>query len=155
MRVSGAKAGSITEILPPNRPSEKFRVKLEITEQLHQLVRTDSVATIETEGLVGGTYLGIGTGTDAAPPVGPNATIAGREPFDIADLMQQMGVTIKKVNDTFDNMKAEVQGTVVAIGDTVDNTERADHRRQRRSEAHDGVWRADRRRRRADRRRHS
>jgi phospholipid/cholesterol/gamma-HCH transport system substrate-binding protein len=121
VRVSGAKAGSITEILPPNRPSDKFRVKLEITEQLHQLVRTDSLATIETEGLVGGTYLGIGTGTDAAPPVVPNATIAGREPFDIADLMQQMGETVKKVNDTFDDMKAEVQGTVVAIGDTVGN----------------------------------
>jgi phospholipid/cholesterol/gamma-HCH transport system substrate-binding protein len=121
VRVSGAKAGSITQILPPNTPSEKFRVKLEITENLHQLVRTDSLATIETEGLVGGSYLGIGTGTDAAPPVGPNATIAGREPFAIADLMQQMGDTIKRVNDTFDEMNAEVQGTVLAIGDTVDN----------------------------------
>ena len=121
VRVSGAKAGSITEILPPNTPSEKFRVKLEITEDLHQLVRTDSVATIETEGLVGGSYLGIVTGTDAAPPVAENATIAGKEPFDIADLMQQMGDTIKRVNDTFDEMKAEVQGTVLAIGDTVDN----------------------------------
>src|SRR5688500_20085814 len=48
VRVSGAKAGSITQILPPNTPSEKFRVKLEITEDLHQLVRTDSVAAIET-----------------------------------------------------------------------------------------------------------
>ena len=121
VRVSGAKAGSITQILPPNTPSEKFRVKLEITEDLHQLVRTDSLATIETEGLVGGSYLGIGTGTDAAPPVAPNATIAGKEPFDIADLMQQMGDTIKKVNDTFDDMKGDVQRTVVAIGDTVDN----------------------------------
>ena len=122
VRVAGAKAGSITQILPPNRPSEKFRVKVEITEDLHQLVCTDSLATIETEGLVGGSYLGIGTGTDAAPLVAPNATIAGKEPFDIADLMQQMGDTIKKVNDTFDEMKSEVQGTVLAIGDTVDNT---------------------------------
>ena len=155
VRVSGAKAGSITEILPPNRPSEKFRVKLEITEDLHQLVRTDSLATIETEGLVGGSYLGIGTGTDAAPPVAPNATIAGKEPFDIADLMQQMGDTIKKVNDTFDDMKADVQGTVVAIGDTVDNANAlivdvSDDLKQ-----HGGVWREDRQRRRADRRRHS
>ena len=121
VRVAGAKAGSITEILPPNTPSEKFRVKLEITEDLHQLVRTDSLATIETEGLVGGNYLGIGTGTDAAPPVAPNGTIAGKEPFAIADLMQQMGDTIKKVNATFDEMKGEVQHTVLAIGDTVDN----------------------------------
>jgi phospholipid/cholesterol/gamma-HCH transport system substrate-binding protein len=121
VRVSGAKAGSITEILPPNTPSEKFRVKFEITEDLHQLVRTDSLASIETEGLVGGNYLGIGTGTDAAPRVAPNGTIAGKEPFAIADLMQQMGDTIKRVNDTFDEMKGEVQGTVLAIGDTVDN----------------------------------
>ena len=122
VRVSGAKAGSITEILPPDTPSEKFRVKLEITEDLHQLVRTDSLATIETEGLVGGSYLGIGTGTDAAPPiVAPNATIAGKEPFEIADLMQQMGDTIKKVNDTIDDMKDDVQRAVVAIADTVDN----------------------------------
>jgi uncharacterized protein YoxC len=35
--------------------------------------------------------------------------------------MQQMSETIKKVNDTFDDMKAEVQRSVVAIGDTVDN----------------------------------
>jgi phospholipid/cholesterol/gamma-HCH transport system substrate-binding protein len=122
VRVAGAKGGSITQILPPKGPSEKFRVKVEITEDLHQLVRTDSLATIETEGLVGGSYLGIGTGTDAAAPVAPNATIAGKEPFDIADLMQQMGDTIKRVNDTFDEMKSEVQGTVLAIGDTVDNT---------------------------------
>ena len=32
-----------------------------------------------------------------------------------------MSETIKKVNDTFDDMKAEIQGTVVAIGDTVDD----------------------------------
>ena len=121
VRVRGAKAGAITQILPPNTPSEKFRVKVEISEDLHQLVRTDSLATIETEGLVGGSYLGIGMGTDAAPPVASDGTIAGKEPFDVADLMQQMGDTIKKANDTFDNMKAEVEGTVLAVGDTVDN----------------------------------
>ena len=121
VRVRGAKAGAIAQILPPNTPSEKFRVKVEITEDLHQLVRTDSLATIETEGLVGGSYLGIGMGTDAAPPVPSDGTIAGKEPFDVADLMQQMGDTVKKVNDTFDEIKAEVEGTVVAVGDTVDN----------------------------------
>jgi phospholipid/cholesterol/gamma-HCH transport system substrate-binding protein len=121
VRVSGAKAGAITEILPPNTPSEKFRVKLEIAEDLHQLVRTDSIASIETEGLVGGSFLGISTGTDAAPPVAAAATIAGKEPFDITELMQQMGDTIAKVNKTFDDMRADVENTVMVIGDTVDN----------------------------------
>ena len=121
VRVRGAKAGSITEILPPDTPSGKFRVKLEITEDLHQLVRTDSLATIETEGLVGGSFLGIGMGTDTAPAVASDGTIAGKEPFEIADLMQQMGDTVAKVNAMFDDMKAEVEDTVLAVGDTVDN----------------------------------
>jgi phospholipid/cholesterol/gamma-HCH transport system substrate-binding protein len=121
VRVSGAKAGSITEILPPATPGEKFRVKLEITEDLHQLVRTDSVATIETEGLVGGSYLGISTGTDAAPRLIPDGTIAGKEPFDVADLRQQMGDPIKTVNGTIDEMQDDAQRAVVAIADTADN----------------------------------
>src|SRR5215208_336188 len=59
VRVSGARAGAIRQIVPPNGPSGRFQVELEVTESLHSLVRADSVATIETEGLVGGSYLGI------------------------------------------------------------------------------------------------
>jgi len=120
VRISGAKAGSIAQILPPATPSEKFRVKLELTEDLHHLVRTDSLATIETEGLVGGSYLGIAIGTDAAQPVEPNATIAGREPFEITDLMVQMGDTIKKVNDIVDALTDDMERAVVGIADTAD-----------------------------------
>lgn len=121
VRVLGAKAGSIKQIVPPNSPGEKFRVRLEIAESLHQLVRTDSIATIETEGLVGGSYLGIGTGTDAAPRVAPDGTIAGKEPFEISDLMQQMGDSITKVNETIDAMKGDVQNAVGAVADTMGN----------------------------------
>lgn len=121
VRILGAKAGSISQILPPNTPSEKFRVRLEIAESLHQLVRVDSIATIETEGLVGGSYLGIGSGTDAAPQIGPGATIGSKEPFEISDLMQQMGDTIVKVNQTIDEMKGDVSNAVVAVADTMGN----------------------------------
>jgi len=121
VRVLGAKAGTITQILPPDTPSAKFRVRLELAESLHQLVRADSIATVETEGLVGGSYLGIGMGTSAAPPVPPESTILGKEPFEISALMQQMGDTITKVNATLDDMKGDVQNAVVAVGDTLGN----------------------------------
>jgi phospholipid/cholesterol/gamma-HCH transport system substrate-binding protein len=121
VRVSGAKAGSITQIFPPDTPSGKFRVELEIVEALHRLVRTDSLATIETEGLVGGNYLGVTTGSDTAPIVAANATIAGKEPLDVAELVQRMGDTVTKVNDAVDGMRDDVQRAVVAIADTVDN----------------------------------
>jgi phospholipid/cholesterol/gamma-HCH transport system substrate-binding protein len=118
VRVSGAKAGAIKQILTPSRPSDKFRVQLEISEALHGLVRTDSVATIETEGLVGGSYLGIGTGSDAARAAAPNSTIPSKEPFEIADLMEQMRGSIQRVNDTIDEMKYDIQRAVGSVADT-------------------------------------
>jgi phospholipid/cholesterol/gamma-HCH transport system substrate-binding protein len=121
VRVSGAKAGAIRTILTPITPSGKFRVEIEITEELHPLVRTDSLATIETEGLVGGNYLGIGTGSDKAPEAPSRSTIPSKEPFEVADLMQQMGDTIENVNRTIDQMKGDVQRAVVSIADTADN----------------------------------
>ena len=121
VRVSGAKAGSITQILPPDTPSGKFRVEVEIVEDLHRLVRTDSLATIETEGLVGGNYLGITTGSDTSPIAAPNTAIAGKEPLDIAELVQRMGDTVTKVNGTVDDMRDDVQRAVVAIADTAES----------------------------------
>jgi phospholipid/cholesterol/gamma-HCH transport system substrate-binding protein len=118
IRVSGAKAGAIKTIAPPSTPGGKFRLELEITEDLHPLVRLDSMASIETEGLVGGSYLGVGTGTSTSPTAGPGATIGSKEPFEIAELMQQMADTIKKVNDTIDEMKGGLERTVASAADT-------------------------------------
>ena len=127
VRVSGAKAGAIKKIVPPTTPSGRFRVEFEITEELHPLVRLDSVASIETEGLVGGNYLGVGSGSDASPAAGPGATIPSKEPFEIAELMQQMAASIVKVNSTIDTintaideMKVDAQRAVVSAADTID-----------------------------------
>ncbi len=127
VRVSGAKAGAIKKIVPPTTPSGRFRVEFEITEELHPLVRLDSLASIETEGLVGGNYLGVGSGSDASPAAGPGATIPSKEPFEIAELMQQMAGSIVKVNGTIDSinaaideMKVDAQRAVVSAADTID-----------------------------------
>src|SRR4029453_11534384 len=67
VRVSGLDAGEVTDIRVPASPSGKFRVKMEVRDDLRQLIRTDSVATTLTEGLVGSVYVNIATGTDQAP----------------------------------------------------------------------------------------
>jgi phospholipid/cholesterol/gamma-HCH transport system substrate-binding protein len=121
VRVAGARGGSVVQILPPSRPSEKFRVQLEIVEDLHQLVRTDSIATIETEGLVGGTFLGIGAGSDHAPPAPPDSTIRGKEPFAVADLLQQMSEAVTRVNATIQSVQQELESSIAAITETVKN----------------------------------
>jgi phospholipid/cholesterol/gamma-HCH transport system substrate-binding protein len=122
VRVSGARAGSVTGILAPRQPAGKFRVELEITHELHPLVRTDSIASIETEGLVGGSYLAVSSGSADAPQAAPLSTIAGREPFEMADLLQQMSSTMAKVNTTIDDLSTQLNQTIQAVGTTVANT---------------------------------
>jgi phospholipid/cholesterol/gamma-HCH transport system substrate-binding protein len=119
VRVSGAPAGSVTDIEPPAGPDGKFRVRLEVTEALHQLVRTDSVAAIQTEGLVGGSFLAIAMGTAGAPRAGEGSTISGREPFLLADLFQQMSNTVGKVNATVDDLGAGIRKTLASVDTTV------------------------------------
>jgi phospholipid/cholesterol/gamma-HCH transport system substrate-binding protein len=119
VRVSGATAGSVTDITPPADPDGKFRVRLEVTENLHQLVRADSVAAIQTEGLVGGSFLGISTGTSGSLPAAAGSTIPSREPFLLADLFQQMSETIGKVNATVDDLGAGIKQTLASVDATV------------------------------------
>lgn len=122
VRVSGARAGEVTEIRPPSQPAGKFRVRMQVTEELHQLVRTDSVASIETEGLVGGSFLSISAGSAAAAQAAALSTLAGQEPFELADLLQQMNATVVKVNTTIDEMRGEVEQTIVGVRETVQKT---------------------------------
>jgi phospholipid/cholesterol/gamma-HCH transport system substrate-binding protein len=119
VRVSGAKAGSIKEIEPPADPSGKFRVRLEITEDLHQLVRTDSVATIQVEGLVGGSFLAVSMGSAAAARASEGSTIPSREPFLLADLFDQMSDTIRMVNVAIADLKVGIDKALVSVDTTV------------------------------------
>src|SRR5579871_2937675 len=63
VRVGGMNAGEVLAIGIPESPSARFRVRWRIGAKLQGLVRTDSVATIETEGVVGNTYLSIRPGS--------------------------------------------------------------------------------------------
>src|ERR1039457_1491250 len=51
VEVAGMDAGQVLDIAVPTSPTARFRVKLRIEESLHGLVRTDSVATIGTQGV--------------------------------------------------------------------------------------------------------
>src|SRR5918999_1372015 len=79
-RVAGMDAGEVTDIEIPASPARKFRVKMELREDLHPLVRTDSVATSQMGGVVGGIFLSVGAGGERAPPVPEGGTIPSREP---------------------------------------------------------------------------
>ena len=102
----------------PANPSAKFRVKLRVREDLHPLVRLDSVASIQTDGLVGNKFIQVEAGTDQAPIVPPNGTIQSREPFDFAELLQRMSETIDLVTDTIGQLRSSVDDALQSVTDT-------------------------------------
>jgi phospholipid/cholesterol/gamma-HCH transport system substrate-binding protein len=118
VRVAGMDAGEVTEIRVPAGPSSRFRVRMRVRSDLRQLIRLDSVASIQNDGLVGNKFVQIETGTDASPIVGENGTIRSTEPFDLADLLQSMGETIATVNAAISDVKGQLDVALSAVSAT-------------------------------------
>jgi phospholipid/cholesterol/gamma-HCH transport system substrate-binding protein len=118
VRVSGMDAGEVESIRVPPSPSGHFRVRMRVRTDLHQLLRLDSVASIQNDGLVGNKYVQIDAGSEESPIVPDQGTIQSREPFDIADLMSKMSDTIDAVNKTIVDLKGEIDTVLTTISDT-------------------------------------
>ena len=118
VRVAGMDAGEVSSIQVPPSPSAKFRVKLRIREDLHPLIRVDSVASIQTDGLVGNKFVQVEAGTDQAAAVPPNGTIRSREPFDFAEMLQRMSQTLDLVTSTIVEVRSGVDEALQSVTDT-------------------------------------
>src|SRR6476620_6951799 len=117
VRVAGMDAGEVESIHVPGSPSGKFRVRMRVRNDLHQLLRLDSVASIQNDGLVGNKFVQIDAGSEASPSVPDKGTIQSREPFDITDLMTKMSATIDTVTDTIVSLKGEIDNVLATISD--------------------------------------
>lgn len=118
VRVAGLDAGEVETIHLPASPSAKFRVKLRIRQDVHPLVRLDSVATIQTDGLVGNKFVQVASGTDASPQVPPGGTIGSQEPFDFADMMTKVNETIDMVTGMIKEVKVGIDDALAAVSST-------------------------------------
>jgi phospholipid/cholesterol/gamma-HCH transport system substrate-binding protein len=116
--VAGAKAGEVVDIELPNSPSGKFRVKMEVREALHPIIRTDSIAVSQSQGLVGGIFVNIGAGTDQAPRVANGGTIPSHDPFQISDLLQQASDTMMMIGDTVTSLRGDAERAVTEVAGT-------------------------------------
>ena len=79
MQVGGVHSGTVTGILLPTRPGEKVTVVMELAKSTHEIIKQDSVASIQTEGLLGNQYLAISFGSAGQADV-KNGEIIQSEP---------------------------------------------------------------------------
>jgi phospholipid/cholesterol/gamma-HCH transport system substrate-binding protein len=120
VRVAGLDAGEVLEIVLPSRPSERFRVRMRLREDVRPLVRTDSVSAVQTDGIVGNAFIQVSVGTDDAAPVQSGGTIAGTDPIEFADLIQEGRDTFRLVSRQIVDVKEDVSVAIAALTTTVE-----------------------------------
>lgn len=123
VRVGGMDAGEVESIRVPANPSARFRVTLRIRKDLHQLIRVDSIATIQTDGLVGNKFVQIEAGTDRAQIVPVDGTIPSREAFELSAMLQRMSDTVDLIRTTIVDLKAGVDDALQSVSDTANEAQ--------------------------------
>jgi len=89
VRVGGVHSGTVSSIVLPHKPGEKVTVVMDLGKSTHEIIKQDSVATIETEGLLGNQYLAISFGSSGKADVRNGDTIASEPPLEMSDLLQK------------------------------------------------------------------
>jgi phospholipid/cholesterol/gamma-HCH transport system substrate-binding protein len=90
VRVGGVHSGTVRSISLPHQPGEKVTVLVDLDKSTHEIVKQDSVASIETEGLLGNQYLAISFGSSGKPDLRDGDIVPSQPPLQMSDLLQKM-----------------------------------------------------------------
>jgi phospholipid/cholesterol/gamma-HCH transport system substrate-binding protein len=97
VRLAGVQIGRVKRVNLPPEPGGKVRVDLTIAKRFADRVRKDSVARIETQGLLGDRLVELTVGSAEAPPTKDGDVIASRDPTDFSKIVSQGAETVKSV----------------------------------------------------------
>jgi phospholipid/cholesterol/gamma-HCH transport system substrate-binding protein len=104
VRVGGVHSGSVRSIELPNKPTDKITVLMDLQRSTHEIIKQDSVADIETEGLLGNEYVAISFGSAQGLNVRDGDTIASQPPLVIADLIKKTDGILDSSQEALDNV---------------------------------------------------
>jgi len=100
-------SGTVRNIVLPHKAGEKVTVIMDLGTSTHEIIKQDSVATIETEGLLGNQFLAISFGSAGSGDVRDGDIIASQPPLEMADLLQ-------KTSDILDSSQQAIQNATRA-----------------------------------------
>src|ERR1035437_6550086 len=83
----GVRSGTVHSITLPHRPGDKVTVVMDLDKSTQEIIKHDSVASIETEGLLGNQYLAISFGSAGEAELREGDIIQSQPPLQMADLL--------------------------------------------------------------------
>ena len=121
VRVAGVDAGQVISVSIPPSPTSRFRLALRIDEHLRGLVRTDSVVTIGTEGVVGDVLLSIRSGSPQAPQAPPKTVLPTKEPLELSDILAKGTGLVDDTDGAIKRVSGKLEGTLDGVKTAVLN----------------------------------
>lgn len=112
VRVGGMDAGELTGIQIPSSPSAKFRLKLEVEKKFQPIIRHDSTATLETEGMVGNVYVNIKKGGANSPVCRPGCVLPSQETVSMGQVMQEGSALAGSIQSTINDLHHRADGVM-------------------------------------------
>ncbi len=110
VRIGGVRRGTVDYIQVPRSPNEKVLIAMDLDSSTRQVIRKDSVASIETEGLLGNKFVSVSFGSKDGEPVHDGDSLQTAVPLDFSDLM-------KKTNQILDRTQSSMQNVEEATAD--------------------------------------
>src|ERR1700722_15254429 len=107
VRVGGVHKGSVHSVTLPSKPTDQITVAMDLDSSTHSIIKQDSVATIETEGLLGNEYIAISFGSANGANVADGGGIGSEPPLEMSDLF-------KKADLILDSSQAALKNVTVA-----------------------------------------
>jgi phospholipid/cholesterol/gamma-HCH transport system substrate-binding protein len=87
VQVGGVHSGTVTGIELPKKPGDKVIVIMELARSTHAIIKQDSVASIETEGMLGNQFMAITFGSAGQADVRDGETIQSVPPLELGQLL--------------------------------------------------------------------
>jgi len=110
VRIGGVRRGTVDHIQVPRSPNEKVVIAMDLDSSTRQVIRKDSVASIETEGLLGNKFVAVSFGSKDGQPIHDGDSIQSATPLDFSDL-------VKKTNEILDRTQSSMQNVEEATAD--------------------------------------
>jgi phospholipid/cholesterol/gamma-HCH transport system substrate-binding protein len=128
VQVGGVQSGTVRSIELPHNPKDQVTVVLEMNQSTHDIIKQDSIASIQTEGLLGNQYVAVSFGSVDKPEVKSGDTIASIPPLEMSAILdkangllgqgQQAMTDINQVAAHLNSVSAKIDqgnGTVGAL----------------------------------------
>ena len=87
VQVGGVHSGNVHSILLPHKPGDKIIVVMDLDRSTKEIIKSDSIASIETEGMLGNQYVAISFGSAGQAEVKDGGTIGSVPPLELGELL--------------------------------------------------------------------